>query len=101
MSDTNLRFLNKGLSEGQKNATKVILFEPILCAKSFSPILRSCSVQVLVYIESLEVVTQAHSHTYTYQMCYWIKLPASRDQNYKEDLGSEATWEFVVLPSTA
>lgn len=91
----------KGLVRDKKNTAKGILFEPILDARSFSPILRSWSVQVLVYIESLEVVTQTHSHTYTYQTCYWIKLPASRDQSYKEDLGSEATWEFMVLPSTA
>lgn len=82
--------------QGTKNTAKAILFERMVGAKAFSPILRSWSVQVLVYTES----TQVHSHTYTYQMCYQIKLPANRDQSYKEDPGWEVTWEFMGLPVT-
>lgn len=42
-----------------------------------------------------------HAHACAYQVCCCIKLPANTDQSYKEDQGLEATWEFMVLPSTA
>lgn len=41
-----------------------------------------------------------HAHACTYQVCCCIKLLANTDQSYK-DQGLEATWEFMVLPSTA
>lgn len=40
-----------------------------------------------------------HAHACAYQVCCCIKLPANTD--HKEDQGLEATWEFMVLPSTA